>query len=361
MKILVISLAGIGDTIFATPLIHELRLNFPEAQIEALVLWRGARDVLENNPYLNRVHQKNLIAASKFDSLGFLLKLRRERYDVSINTFPQSRRHYRLIAKIIGAKIRISHEYDCSGALDQLLVNKSLAQDYSRHAVENNLALLPLIGARSKLERHDYEIFLTDTEKKWAENFIFTNKVSGRTLFGIHVGSGGTKNLALRRWPLENFIELVRHLQKEHQALALLFFGGPEEKSDHEKIRAVIRGDNLFFPETENIRQAAALVGKCKLFLSVDTSLMHVAAAMKVPKQIVIETPTWNKPIEPNGNQFTLVRNPAVAGRNLDFYRYDGRDIRGSAKELMCCMKSVSVRSVIEALRPGFESVRAEI
>ena len=37
VKILVISMAGIGDTLIATPLIHELRANFPDATIDALV------------------------------------------------------------------------------------------------------------------------------------------------------------------------------------------------------------------------------------------------------------------------------------------------------------------------------------
>jgi ADP-heptose:LPS heptosyltransferase len=80
--------------------------------------------------------------------------------------------------------------------------------------------------------------------------------------------------------------------------------------------------------------------------LSVDTALMHVAAAMKVPAQIVIETPTWNRPIEPFGNPFTLITNPAVAGRGLDFYRYDGGDIKGTREELLACMESVKVADV---------------
>jgi len=52
MKILVISYAGIGDTLFATPLIHELRAMHPGATIDALVRWRGAKDLLEGNPHL---------------------------------------------------------------------------------------------------------------------------------------------------------------------------------------------------------------------------------------------------------------------------------------------------------------------
>jgi hypothetical protein len=64
----------------------------------------------------------------------------------------------------------------------------------------------------------------------------------------------------------------------------------------------------------------------------------------------VIETPTWNKPIEPYGHPFTLIPNPAVAGRNLHYYRYDGSGIRGSPAELLRLMTSVTVQSVYEVL-----------
>ena len=60
----------------------------------------------------------------------------------------------------------------------------------------------------------------------------------------------------------------------------------------------------------------------------------------------MIETPTWNKTVEPYGRPFALVPNPAVAGRNLDFYRYDGRGIRGTPEEIIRCMKSVTVDAV---------------
>ena len=130
MKILVISLAGIGDTLIATPLIHELRANFPDATIDALVMWAGSRDLLENNPHLNRVYQKNLVTGGKLDTAGklkalrFFWSLRRERYDVSINTHPQSQRLYRMAARIVGAPMRISHEYECFSWLDRRLVNR---------------------------------------------------------------------------------------------------------------------------------------------------------------------------------------------------------------------------------------------
>jgi heptosyltransferase III len=354
MKILVISFAGNGDTLFATPLIHELRANFPDATIDALVRWRGAKDLLEGNPHLNSIHQRNLVSDSPVGSLKFALQLRAQGYDVSINTHPQSKRHYRLMAKFINAPVRLGHDYECSGALDRWLTNRTLPQDYTRHSAENNLSLLSLIQAKPSLPRHGYEVFLTDAEHAWAADFAAGQNLAGRPVLGVHVGSGGTKNLALRRWPLENYMELVRRLRQTHPGLAVLFFGGPEEQADHERIQTMVGGQDLFFPKTKNFRQAAALLEKCGAFLSVDTVLMHLAAAMNVRSQIVIETPTWNRPIEPYGNSFVLVKNPAVAGRNLEFYRYDGRGIQGSGEEIRRCMASVTVESVFDAINQLF-------
>jgi heptosyltransferase-2 len=350
MKILVISLAGIGDTLFATPLMHELRANYPEARIDALVLWPGAKDLLEGNPNLSSVYQKNFLKARSAESLRFLWQLRRERYDLSINTHPQSRIHYRIVARVINARVRISHEYDNSSGLDRLLVNRTLKQDYGKHAVENNLALLEPAGARPMLPRHEYEIYLSSADLTWAREFVAQRNWSGRKRLGIHVGSGGTKNLTLRRWPLDKYLELLAALRRTHPELGVLLFGGPEEEKDHQLIQARASGDQVLVTNTRSLRQAAALLKHCDLFLSVDTALMHVAAAMKVPKLMVIETPTWNKPIEPYGHPFTLIRNPAVAGRNLEYYRYDGGGIRGSPAEILRCMNSVTVESVCDTL-----------
>ena len=343
-------MAGIGDTLIATPLIHELRANFPDATIDALAIWPGSKDLLENNPHLNRVHQKNLIKAGKLESLRFLWSLRRHRYDVSINTHPQSRIHYRIAARIVGAPLRISHEYDRFGWLDRRLVNQTLPQDYTRHSIENNLDVLPLLGAKKMLPSHEMEIFLTPDEEKWADEFIVKNKLAAQKVLGVHVGSGGTKNLPLKRWPLKNHAGLIRRLNQERPDIRVLLFGGPEEAKDHQVVLAQSNRDLTLEAKTQNLRQTAALMKRCGAFLSVDTALMHLAAAMKVPNQIDIEAPTLNATNLPYGNPYTLVKNPVVNGRGLDFYRYDGGDIKGTREELLACMASVTIEDVFETV-----------
>ncbi|HEX5399280.1 MAG TPA: glycosyltransferase family 9 protein, partial [Verrucomicrobiae bacterium] len=310
----------------------------------------GSKDLLENNPHLNRVFQKNLIKCGKLEGLKFLRSLRCNRYDVSINTHPQPRIHYRIAARIVAATTRISHEYECFGWLDRRLVNKTLPQDYTRHSIENNFDVLPLLGAKVKLPSHEMEIFLRPDEEKWADDFLAKNKLAGQKLLGIHVGSGGTKNLPLKRWPLKNYAGLVRRLNKERPDIHVLLFGGPEEVKDHQVVLAQSNRDLTLEPETRNLCQVAALIKRCSAFLSVDTALMHIAAAVKVPNQIDIEAPTLNVTNLPYGNPYTLVKNPVVNGRGLDYYRYDGGDIKGTREELIACMASVKIEDVLETV-----------
>lgn len=350
MKILVISLAGIGDTFLATPLIHELRANYPDAQIDALVLWAGSKDILERNPHLNAIHQRNLIKTPRLESLQFLRSLGRTGYDVSINTHPQSRIHYRLTARLVGARKRISHRYENFGLLDQLLINCTLPQSYDRHTVENNLDILPLLGKKPVLTRHKLEIFLSPAEDEWAGSFIELKGLGSRRWIGVHVGSGGTKNLTLKRWPLAHWLELLKKVTRTWPDLGIVLFGGPEERPDIEHLLGSLNSPLVIRAESRNLREAGALMRRGTAFLSVDTALMHLAAAVEAPRQIVIEAPTFNKTNEPYGNDYVLVRNPAIAGRNLDYYKYDGSGIRGTREELLRCMASISPEAVFNVL-----------
>ncbi len=349
MKILVISLAGIGDTLLATPLIRELRLNYPEARIDALVLWPGSRDLLENNPCIDTLYHRQLIKESRLGSILYLRRLSRERYDLSINTHPQSRIHYRLAAWLAGARTRISHQYECFTPIDRFLVNKTLPQDYSRNTVDLNFDILRLLGKAPKLQNHSLELFLEKPEIDWAAEFIRANNLAG-PLVGVHAGSGGTKNLTLKRWPLERYIELLSQATAAFPTVPFLLFGGPDEDAELEHLQAKVKSRSLIRVRSRSLRQAAALMQRCHVFLGVDTALMHVAAAVKVPKHIVIEAPTLNKTNEPYGNPYTLVPNPVIAGRNLDYYRYDGAGIKGTREELLRCMSSITAQSVFDRL-----------
>lgn len=352
-RILVIALAGIGDTLMATPILHELREQFPGASIEVLVLWPGARDILAGNPHVTRIHQHDFIRASKLASLRFVASLRAERFELSLNLHPQGRREYRWIARLIGARERLSHSYENHGWLDERLVTRSLPQDYGIHCVDNNLRLLGLIGLRPRLTRHDYELHLTEAERDVAGAAVRTLGLEGRRWLGVHVGSGGTKNLSLRRWPVEHFARLLSLWHGRHPDVPVVLFGGPGEREAHVEIRKRV-GTAFLEPKTSGLRGAAALLAHAHAFLSVDTVFMHLAAAVRVRHQMVIETPTLNPPVYPRREDWVLIPNPAVGGRHLEYYRYDGRSIAGTDEEIRRIMSAVTIESVMCACEEAF-------
>lgn len=350
MKILVISLAGIGDTLLATPLMHELRLNHPDAEIDALVMYSGSRQILEGNPHLNHIHHFHMMKEGPWKTLRFLLSLRKRGYDVTFNTYPQSKTEYRWISRILGARVRASHSYDNRSWIDGFLVNREWPQNYQSHSVEQNLALLQLVGDQPKLPHHVTELYLTPEEKQWAKDYLARHDLSHQLLIGFHVGSGTTKNLSLRRWPVDSYRELIQRLLAWRTQVSVVLFGGPEEQQAHQQLIRDVQSPRLHVPETKNMKQAAALLESCRGFLSIDSALMHLAAAMQVRHQFVIETATFNKTIEPYRRPYVLIPNPAVQGRNLDFYRYDGAGIRGTTEELEALMRAVTPEQVFAVM-----------
>ena len=85
----------------STPLLAELRKNFPKERIDTFVMWEQSKKILENNPYLDNIYQFNLLKEGYIKSLLFCLRLKRNNYDISINTHPQSKIQYRIISRII--------------------------------------------------------------------------------------------------------------------------------------------------------------------------------------------------------------------------------------------------------------------
>jgi heptosyltransferase-2 len=189
---------------------------------------------------------------------------------------------------------------------------------------------------------------LINGEDQWAEDFLRKNKLERRKRLALHVGSGKTKNLILKRWPVDHYVQLIRKLLASDPALVVLLFGGPEEQEDNEEIFQTLQAPQVLKVPSRTMKEAAALLKRCDVFVSVDNAFMHLAAAMKVSRQVVIESPTFNKTIEPYHRPFRLVKNPMVAGKNLDYYRYDGRDIQGSTEHLLACMRSISPEAVFD-------------
>ncbi|MDP2036011.1 MAG: glycosyltransferase family 9 protein, partial [Ignavibacteria bacterium] len=110
MRILIIALSGIGDALMFTPALVKLRETMPSAKIDALVMFKGVKDVFEKLPQINQVHLFDFMNARKSDALFYTLSLRKK-YDATFSVYPSNRKEYNLMSFLIGAKHRFGIRY----------------------------------------------------------------------------------------------------------------------------------------------------------------------------------------------------------------------------------------------------------
>lgn len=337
MKILVIALSGIGDALMFTPALNKLREAYPEADIDALVMFRGNEQLYENLPEIRKVHFINFLHQNPFKSLLQVLKLR-GKYHKSINVYPSNRKEYNIISFLIGAKKRTAVRYLRSDIKEMgFLNNVTITENDDLHNVEENIKLIERLSKSRISEIPPLSFPLLETDKKYARLFLEKEDIEENTLvIGIHAGCATLKNHINRRWAPEKFTALAKRFIDKNNARVLIF-GGPEESDLKNNILDRIASDSASSVDTCTLPESVAVMKRCNVFVTNDSALMHIAAANRL-KTIAIIGPTNVNYIRPWQTEHTIV------SLNLDcspcFYY--------SPKPLTCTRKDVEYKCVRE-------------
>jgi heptosyltransferase II len=291
MKILVIALSGIGDALMFTPALRLLRKSLPEAEIDALVMYRGAEEIYSSNSNLNRVIHFNFLEEGAFKSLKFLLQLR-NKYDASLNVYPSNRKEYNLINFFIGSKKRAGVVYLRKNKSNfGFLNNIKVLENDDVHNVQANIKLCEALIGKKFNEEPRLEFPIPENEIVSGNKFLNEVGVSANELvIGFHPGCATLKNHIKRRWEPEKFAELGKKLIKDHSA-KILIFGGPEEKELKDQISSIINSDRVNVIDADSLTKSSAIMKRCKVFVTNDSSQMHIAAALGL-KVVAIIGPT---------------------------------------------------------------------
>lgn len=306
MKILVIALSGIGDALMFTPALRTLRKNLPNAEIDALVMYKGAEEILSSNKNLNKVIHFNFPEEGIFKSLKFLAELRKK-YDASINVYPSNRKEYNIISYIIGAKERggavyLRRDKSCFGFLNNIRV----LENDSVHNVQTNIKLCEALIGKKFTDEPPLEYHIPENEKVSVNRFLSDAGISANELVvGFHPGCATLKNHIKRRWEAEKFAELGNELINKYTA-RILIFGGPEEKELKEKIFSFIGSNKVNVVHAESLTQSAAIMKRCNVFVTNDSSQMHIAASLGL-KVVAIIGPTNQNYIRPWKTEHEIV------------------------------------------------------
>jgi heptosyltransferase-2 len=350
-RILVISLPGIGDTINSTPIYRPLRRTFPDAHITALVMYGPCREVLETNPFINEVLLWEFLKKGAAASLRFLLQMRRRRFDLSIMCYPANRKEYNLVSLLIGARLRLSHRYSHLNLQNlYFLNNRTIMERPGLHNVEENLRLLSMAGVPVHDEDKALSLPLLPEDEAFAMDFT-SILPSHSLLIGMHAWSTTLKNMHRKCWPSDNFAELADRL-KDNFDCEILLFQGPHDEETNRRILKSSKA-TLYVAKDTTVRQSAALMKECDLFITNDSGPMHMAAAAGA-RIVAVFGPTDPDKLHPWTEDFRIVRT--AIGCSPCFY-YSPRPLECERGDF-ACLTRLTVDLVYESVADALKEIR---
>lgn len=268
---LIISTTGVGDTLWATPALKNLKCTFPESLIVVVTSPLG-REVLQNNPYVDRLY---VIRDPIFFQLYTIYKiLHPYRFGTAI-FFHTSQRALLPLASILGIPSIIGNVGMHKG-LDNLL-SHAIPRISHHHEIQRRLALLQPLGVHR--QESTLEIHLSKGE------YTLPARLEKGEWVILHPGASHT----FKQWPEFSYLELGRTLASDLQ-LQIAITGNAREAALCTRIAEGIPGAISLAGEI-TLRTFAAFCAKARLLITNDTGPMHLAFAQNLPT-IAIFSPT---------------------------------------------------------------------
>jgi heptosyltransferase II len=348
MKILILALSGIGDALMFTPALSLLRKELPNAEIDVLVMIKSAEDLFGQNKNISKVIHFDFLKQGFFPSLKFISTLR-GKYDLTISVYPSNRKEYNIINYLIGAERKAGIEYLRKDKQNLgFLNNTRVKENDALHNVQTNIKLVEKILGRTLTEEPGYDFPFSEEDLFFARNYLKDLSINESDfVVGLHPGCAILKNHIKRRWEPEKFAALADLLIKKEKA-KILIFGGLEEDELKKNIASRVNSPDVHMVKAESLSASAAVMKRCSIFVTNDSSLMHVASAVGL-KIVALIGPTNRFYIHPWKTDYRIV-SLNLACSPCFFY---------SPKPLKCyrddilfkCIKEINVEMVYDAVK----------
>lgn len=271
-SILIRATNWIGDAIMTLPAIRTIRENFPVAKI-TLLAHPWVADIFIANPHVDRViiyHKKG-----RHSGLSGLWRLSRElakeRFDLAIllqNAFEAA-----LLARIAGIPVVAGYNRDARGLLltYPVTVTPEVRRQHQVYYYQHLLASLGMACAESRLS-----LTLPAEDNQWADDSV---RHQPGPVFGLNPGAAYGP---AKCWPAERYGEVANRLLTRFGGTAYVFGTSADSKAA-EIIMAIAGSAVIDLTGKTTLSRAMALIGRCNVFITNDSGLMHVAAAQDTP------------------------------------------------------------------------------
>ncbi|MBI4834006.1 MAG: glycosyltransferase [Planctomycetes bacterium] len=351
-RILVLKLGGIGDVLLISPALRSLKQRFPDASI-SLIAERHSAEIIKGSPYIDDyilmppLYDTPLrIARELFGLLGLAWYLAFNKYDVYIefqNLY--SKRGIikpLLIGYLSGAHRRFGLDAHHRGFF---LTDKIHDDEFqNRHNIQKYLDVVKTLGADDTYQTPEIAVSRSDTG--FAAEFAKKHGITENDfLIGIH--TGGNPSYPVRTsWLPERFAEVANVLADKYQAKILLT-SGPSDLSIVSQIKERLNKLPVILSGA-SIKQLAAVIQHCKIFISNDAGPMHIAVAMKVPAIGIFGPGHW-----PSYGSYPPEAKFIALYKKIDCWPCN--DLKCISRE---CMKLITVDDVLNAVNMLINKVK---
>lgn len=293
--------SALGAAVHAAPLISALREAVQDCEI--VVCASGfALDVLRGNPAIDRLVKtpnptKQLIPAM----LAIREALPQRRPFATLTTTANERTAIPLAASLAGATNFVGFTLLPQIFRAPLVYDKSISQ------IENNLRILAALGHAGP-RSYEPQVFFSAEDSDYARRLLSRFKASDRPFAVLVTQTSVTQR---KGWRVERFVAAAAHLITKH-GMNIVLLGAASERSAVDQIVHAIGEHACNVAGETSITQLAALLSLASVGLSLDTGILHIGRAVRLP--MVVIAPAWSPPVE-----WLPVENPRyIILKNLD-------------------------------------------
>ncbi len=268
MKILIIQTAFIGDVVLATPVISELRQQYPDASIDVLVR-KGNESLLFNNPAIRKVITWDKKNNKILQLVHVIKKIRAENYDILINL--QRFFSTGLLTILSGAKQTAGFDKNPCSVFFSKRIKHDIRQEVYEHEITRNLKLAAEFGAKG-LKRP----VLYPSAEDYAK---VTQYQTGKYFCIAPTSVWFTKQVPTDKWK-----ELIFSCSKKYPDSKIYLLGGSGDRSNCEEIASQFPTDHVVnLAGSLTFLQTAALMKDARMNFVNDSAPLHFASAMNAP------------------------------------------------------------------------------
>ncbi len=272
-RILVVLPNWYGETLFATPFLRAIRLQYPDAYLATLG-WPQCREILLNNPRVSALidYDERTTHKDLWSKWRLIAQLRSFRFDTAFVLRKSLSRTLLLAAAQI--PMRVGFANSKSG---WLLTHKAPVCSGPIHKAASYFSLLEVAGLT--LLKGPYEYWIEQEERCFVGGWLRQQGLlDGHRLVVLHPAA----NWAHKRWPPERFAQLADHLAQTRQ-VCIAITGGADDRPLAEALARQMKHPAWVLAGRTQLRQLAAILERACLVVANDTGVLHLAAALNRP------------------------------------------------------------------------------